>query len=143
MDQIRFTIDSSGEYPAVRVLINSEDLITMLEKHEALFAKAEGYPGIAGGYMGLPSKVALPPSEHFLGRPESLYDYDGMTEILTCECGEPGCWPFLVKIELSDHLVTWSDFAQPHREGQWHYDGFGPFTFDRKQYESALQEASS
>ncbi|PZS29673.1 MAG: hypothetical protein DLM58_15100 [Pseudonocardiales bacterium] len=33
--------------------------------------------------------------------------------------------------------VTWTEFAQDHRPG-WDYFGFGPFVFDRLQYERAI-----
>jgi len=35
------------------------------------------------------------------------------------------------------------EFEQPHRKGKWSYNSFGPFTFDRKQFEHALGSISS
>jgi hypothetical protein len=43
-------------------------------------------------------------------------------------------------IELTTEHVCWTRFRQPHRT-QWNYDDFGPFTFERKQYEAAVTEA--
>jgi hypothetical protein len=40
-------------------------------------------------------------------------------------------------VTLTEHSVTWSNFAQPHRRA-WSYAGFGPFVFDRRQYENAI-----
>lgn len=40
---------------------------------------------------------------------------------------------------VSEDTVVWSDFEQHHRKN-WRYDSFGPFVFDRGQYEAALSE---
>lgn len=144
MDRIEFIKVGPGAGDEVRVLINSEDLIAMLAKHEAPFAEAEKNPKLAGSYIGLSPFTALPPSTRYLGYSyPCMYDGPDMTEILCCTCREEGCWSLYCKIELTDSLVTWSGFEQPQREGEWSYDTFGPFTFDRAQYETALQEAAS
>jgi hypothetical protein len=100
---------------------------------------------MAGQYHGLAPEEVLPPSRHFLGDPSwGVYRYDGRTQILGCECGEPGCWPLVCEIRATETRVVWAAFEQPHRSypktthPPWTYDGFGPFEFDRKQYESAL-----
>ena len=36
--------------------------------------------------------------------------------------------------------MTWTDFAQPFRRER-DYTGFGPFTFDRAQYEASVEAA--
>ena len=64
--------------------------------------------------------------------------------MLNCECGIPGCWPLLCRIEVRDDRVIWSDFEQPHRSAPksrrvWSYEGFGPFVFEWAQYEAALE----
>jgi hypothetical protein len=59
------------------------------------------------------------------------------TALLGCGCGEVGCSPLMARITVTDDTVTWDEFEQPTRPG-WDYDGFGPFTFDRAQYEQAL-----
>ena len=38
---------------------------------------------------------------------------------------------------LTEDCVTWSSFAQPFRPA-WSDAGFGPFVFDRSQYEAAV-----
>lgn len=70
----------------------------------------------------------------------------GFADVLSCGgCGFCCCWLLRVKITLSESEVVWSNFYQPHRQGQrgtgrlWDYDGFGPFRFDREQYETALK----
>lgn len=140
MDRLRLMIEVS-EYQGseiVHLYINDRNFIEMLKEYEAPFAG-----NIAGEYEGLcPDHVFLP-SRHLLGEPIELLEYDGKAAVLECECGCPGCWPFLVKITVEEDIVMWSDFEQPHRGpesagGHWKYDKFGPFIFDRKQYESEL-----
>lgn len=67
--------------------------------------------------------------------------------LLECDCGCPGCWPFLVRITLTEDEIIWSDFEQPHRGvnstvGEWTYDNLKPFVFNRNQYEEELKRVS-
>jgi hypothetical protein len=41
-------------------------------------------------------------------------------------------------IATPDH-VSWSGFSQPHRP-QWDYSPFGPFAFERLEYDLAIAE---
>jgi hypothetical protein len=130
--------------PGIEIRIDGEDLINLVRGVELPFAQAEGHPGIAGAYAGLPAGVYSRPSRHFWGE-AGHGRRDGKVELLTCrDCGEMGCWPLLARIELRPSQVVWSEFEQPHRRVQerslaWTYEGFGPFEFDRGQYEQALQ----
>jgi hypothetical protein len=72
----------------------------------------------------------------------TYYDHDYSDDkiaVLGCVCGEVGCCPFRVTIELRDDVVLWSGFEQPHRRA-WRYDEMRPFVFDRTQYLSALDQ---
>ena len=51
-----------------------------------------------------------------------------------------GCWPLEAAIVVSDGVVTWTDFRQPHRQDR-DYRALGPFVFDRPQYEEAVHSA--
>lgn len=75
--------------------------------------------------------------------PETEYsDISGKTALLSCACcGIVDCWPLLVDITLTEEHVIWSDFLQPYRRHTWSYDGFGPFTFWRAQYEAEVRRA--
>jgi hypothetical protein len=143
MDYITFTT-TQDKYAGVHITINGRDLIEIVRNIELPFATREGSPNIAGAYSGLPAATVFFPSRHFVGEPEPLYtDGDGRVYALLCECGEPGCWPLSVRIELREHEVVWSDFRQPHRgphikTGEWRYDALPSFTFDREAYEQAL-----
>jgi hypothetical protein len=143
VDSIAFIVPK-GKDTGVRIIINGRDFIETLRDIEMPFATREGHPRIAGAYSGLPAHRVFSPSRHFLGEPEPIYsDDEGRTFVLECECGEPGCWPLAVRIEMREREVVWSDFQQPHRHseskaGEWRYDALPSFTFDRQLYEQAL-----
>ena len=114
MDIIEFRIDSTTEYPTIKIIINQRDLISMVKDYEMPFARAEDHPDIAGGYMGLSPDLALSPSTHFFGEPDQGYfSFYERTTILVCGgCGEDGCWPLVVKIKSSETTVIWHEFLQ-------------------------------
>jgi hypothetical protein len=59
--------------------------------------------------------------------------------VLACSCGDIGCWPLLADIKVEGDAVVWNGFRQPRRKDR-DYTRFGPFRFDRAQYENALTE---
>jgi len=131
-------------FDEVRVAIDGRDLVDLLKEHEAPFAEAEGSPSMAGAYSGLLARDVLLPSRHLYGEPELLFAYDCRAEVLSCgHCGQPGCWPLVCEIVVTDQTVTWHRFEQIRRNGEeggpiWRYEDFGPFRFDRGQYDGAL-----
>jgi hypothetical protein len=62
--------------------------------------------------------------------------------LLACDCGDWGCWPLMARITVTERSVTWDAFEQPHRSTR-DYTGFGPFRFDRRRYDAALQDLCS
>ena len=94
---------------------------------------AGNYIGLVAGYM----RIDL--AGQFLGgQGTPMFEGDGeRTALLGCGCGEVGCSPLMARITVTDQTVTWDDFEQPTRP-DWDYEGFGPFSFDRAQYERAL-----
>ena len=141
MDSVMF-IDTKDA--GVSIVINDRDLRDIVRAVELPFATQEGSPQIAGAYAGLPPEIVFLPSRHLLDRPDALYsEDDSRVHVLGCECGEPGCWPLAVHVDVRDHEVVWRDFHQPHRgpeakAGCWKYDAMPEFRFDRKSYERAL-----
>ena len=81
-----------------------------------------------------------PMEDHFHGR--STNAMGPKTPLLGCECGEWGCWPLMASITVTASLVTWDSFEQPHRTTR-DYTTFGPFQFDRHQYDDALHDLST
>ena len=145
MNSIAFRVVASEHAPdagEVQILIDGVDLVELARAVEFTQPDSEE---IAGKYAGLSAdEDILPPSKHFLGIPRwEVYDYNGKTQVLGCDCGEPGCWPLVCSIDAGPSEVEWRDFEQPHRSGTeggvvWSYDLLGPFRFARGQYESAL-----
>ena len=132
------------------------DLADLVRPVEMPFAIAEGRAELAGKYFGRLWRHDRDLSrvlQHYLGEPGYLFRES--TDLLSCECGEPGCWPLVCRIRANTNTVEWSDFAQPHRigprlqgagrfqphPGLWRYDSFGPFVFHRPQYEEAISTA--
>ena len=147
MDAVRFEIGerddpANGLVEAVNVVVNGRNLVAILKEVELPFATREGKPDLAGGYVGLSPEEVFLPSPRLLGEPTTYYDRDaedGKVAVLGCARGDPGCWPFRVRITLRDDVVIWSGFEQPHRAA-WRYDEMRPFVFDRAQYLSALNQ---
>jgi hypothetical protein len=48
----------------------------------------------------------------------------------------------MARITATADFVTWDAFEQPHRKAR-DYVAFGPFQFDRHQYDDALQALSA
>ncbi len=128
--------DLSGATEVVPV-VDNEPLTTLIDA----FERARGYEP-ADGYGGIiPSFYRFGPLDaHYLGR--SAPQPSAKVPLLGCECGEWGCWPLLATIRATDETVTWSDFEQPYRKGR-DYTEFGPFVFDRAQYDEALARLTS
>jgi hypothetical protein len=112
-------------------------LTTLAER----FERSHGLTDPAGGYGGLiPEYFRYGPLDrYFLGKSDTPYfaNTPGRIYVLGCECGEVGCWPLSCVIDASGSAITWQSFEQPHRPERA-YSSFGPFVFDREQYEEAL-----
>ena len=101
----------------------------------------------AGAYLLLPGELALFPSRYLLGEHtvdssawcsdwESWGFGKDKTAIAGCTCGDVGCWPLVVSIELERGVVIWHDFVS--RRSQDYHLGF---TFARKRYEHELVQS--
>ncbi len=112
-----------------------------LDQLVANFERASGYSDPAGGYGGLiPSYYRFGPlSSYFLGMEEPVIGGEpGEIYALSCECGEVGCWPLIAHVRLHQDRVVWDGFSQPHRPRR-NYESFGPFEFERTQYQRAVE----
>ena len=106
------------------------------------FEEGKGYEP-AGGYSGIvPAHFNFGDLRiYYLGRQPNQWPRPGHAWVLGCNCGEVGCWPLGVEISVTDDMVTWSKFEQPHRPDR-DYTGLGPFRFHRSYYARAVQAAS-
>lgn len=103
----------------------------------------EGEKDIAGAYAGLQTMNA-PTLYKWLSEPVPGF-YGWSTErkvcLVGCSCGVLDCWPLEAEVTVTETQVTWSGFQQPFRRESWSYEGFGPFTFKRTQYEAEVRRA--
>jgi hypothetical protein len=106
------------------------------------FEQTHGLTDPAGGYGGLIPEFFRygPLDRYFLGKSETPYFASAPRRIIVlgCECGEVGCWPLMCLVSTSDSEITWQGFEQPYRPAR-DYSSFGPFVFEREQYEDALR----
>lgn len=144
MSQVRFTVrrrdDLSGAAEVVPV-VDGEELADLIHA----FEKRQGWRPGGVSYAGLvPTSFRFGPLRiHFLAA-GGAFKVRQKVPLLGCECGEWGCWPLLASVTVDDDAVLWSAFEQPYRPER-DYGGFGPFTFDRQEYEgelAALERAS-
>jgi hypothetical protein len=145
VDEVSFEFAPAGEdFPddlkQIKIKVNGVELPELVREAELPSAREDEEEEIAGNYIGLVAGyMRIDLAGQFLGgqgTPMFEGDEDKMA-LLGCGCGEVGCSPLMARITVTDETVTWDDFEQPTRPG-WDYEGFGPFTFDRAQYERAL-----
>jgi hypothetical protein len=145
MDEVSFAFAQAGEdFPddlrQIKIKVNGVDLPELVRGAELPSARANDEEDLAGNYIGLVAgymRVDL--AGQFLGgRGTPMFSgSEDKTALLGCGCGEVGCSPLMARVTVTEDTITWADFEQPTRP-EWDYDGFGPFTFDRGQYERAL-----
>lgn len=141
MDTIEFAVrplvEGRGAL-AVVPLVNGDELAELVAAYE----RSRGYD-VINGYDGIvPSHYRFGPlGDYFLGASDATWGADGSKiAVLGCACGEVGCWPGCVRVDVTAQAVRWSDFEQPHRPDR-DYAEFGTFEFDRSQYDQAVQSA--
>lgn len=123
----------SGPVDVLNLYVDGSRLPDLIRPYEQPFADAEGKPMLAGQYVGLIRRGLT--GRHFLDKPVQTWFGDGDTILLGCTCGEAGCWPLTAHVEVGPRVV-WRNFRTGHRK--WDLAAFGPFEFDRSQYEAAL-----
>jgi hypothetical protein len=145
VDRVDFNVvpvtDGPGRsFNGVAIIVNGTRLEDAARIVEMPHASAEHKPALAGDYEPLALTDIGSDPTHFLGHPVATWFEDGDTVLMGCPCGEWACWPLTVRVDVTDVTVRWHDFRTGHRD--WDLSGLGPFTFDRPQYEAALQAIS-
>ena len=118
---------------------------TSLCDQVAAFEAEHGYDDPAGGYGGIvPEYMNYGPlDDYFLARGVSAARSEGGAQyLLACECGEAGCWPLMGRITALDARYRWDSFHNPFRMTR-DYRAFGPFVFERCEYEAAISQLVS
>ena len=133
--EVRFLLRTRPDLNAHEVVpvVDGELLTSLVDEFEI----AAGMQPAGGAYGGLiPAFFRFGPlDEHFHGRSTSAMG--SKTALLGCSCGEWGCWPLMARIAVTQGLVTWDAFEQPHRPER-DYARLGPYRFPRRQYDAAL-----
>ncbi len=124
-----------GHVNACDIYINGERFVDIIAMDERNFGYDEC---ICGKYIGLAPNSILLPARTFLDHESNLYlDDDGRVHTLACnDCGISECSTVPVKIIVDELAVVWSDIGL--KTG-----GVGPYTFNRLQYEQALNPGSA
>jgi hypothetical protein len=138
MDKIEINIiDSNWDYlpngKCAQIIINDKPLIDYLKDFENKFD-----PKIAGRYAEmLKSDLDI---QALLVIKDNVW-----IDVLCCDCGTPGCWPFQIKVKKKESSYSWYAFRQPHRlkdsaGGYWDYTSFEPFEFESNKYEVKIKK---
>jgi len=104
---------------------------------EHVFHDRENPARSAGGYISQFAKELVAQITDPEQREESEY-----VALLICTCTHEGCGSFVVRMEETDEHVLWFDFHNPAQEKE-RYHEFGSFTFDKKQFWSAVERLGS
>ena len=145
MDEVSFELAAAGgDFPddlrQIKIEVNGVELPELVREAELPSARSNDEEDMAGNYIGLVAGyMRIDLAGQFLGG-QGTPMFDGSqekTQLLGCGCGEVGCSPLMARVTVTDETVTWEEFEQPTRP-DWDYEDFGPFTFDRAQYEQAL-----
>lgn len=141
--KLSFAVEPLSNDEPVRsivLIVNGIRLTTLI----AEFEREHLYDDPAGGYAGLiPEYFNFGPLDrYFMGASADSLFAGGRYYLLSCECGEVGCWPLEARIISNEQQVSWEDFAQPFRPER-DYSTFGPFRFDLDQYRKAAFQLAS
>lgn len=135
-DAVAFAV-LDGDPPQIVPTVNGRSLVDLVTAYETarLLQPAGGYGGIVPAHFRF-GDLTL----YYLGREDRQWPQPGSAWLLGCECGEVGCWPLEARVVATGDTVVWTDFRQPQRPDR-DYQGFGPFVFDRAQYDDAVRSA--
>ncbi len=109
------------------------EAVTAFER-EQCFDPVGGCGGLIPDYFNYG-----PLDKYFLGdfEPDSYFANLGSIYLLSCDCGEVGCWPLMAHVETLGETIQWNLFQQPFRKER-DYSGFGPFVFDAYEYRKTV-----
>ena len=135
MKLLELTGQIPGSPPGVVPFIDGRSLIDLLAEFKSRkgWNPAVDHGGLVPEYFNY-GDLSL----HYLGRSLNQWPRPGVAWLLGCSCGEVGCDPFEAQIDVDDDHVTWSSFTRDLSSVS-KYTGFGPFVFDRAQYEAAVR----
>lgn len=161
MDTIKFVIEQYTDeefgytLPVINIYINDRDLIDLISEVEHKLFAADGEKVVRSSYIGYEVAQFERFRNEMLGKKTYRRNI-----LLTCTCTIPECNCIMADINIEAQTVIWSDLRSPWLGGKtyspfvseeeafkegWYpleYSGLGPFTFEREQYLSALEEVT-
>lgn len=148
MNKLDFIVANSAAstplYASIHIIIDGVNLIDKLKDFEKPFVKKEGSEIIAGDYSGFNAKILY---ANLTNSEVNQNSEKNKSDILDCECGNSGCWPFALEVILNDNSVIWTNFEQVQRNKEslnyWDYSNFGSFEFEKTEYLKKLEELTT
>lgn len=115
--------------------VEGETLVALVRGFEEAsgFSPSGAYSGLIPRYFKFGNL-----RRYFLGHEDQQWPSPDHLWLLGCHCDEVGCWPLEARVIALHDTVTWTEFRQPNKP-QWDYTGFGPFVFERTQYERVVE----
>jgi hypothetical protein len=144
MNKIRFELSPTTAYPpdaGVGIWIDGESLIDGICRLEASWWERRGWPQPEGQYVWVPARAALLPARHLLGDPTIRW-CDEFSAVVVCNCGEPACRAYAVKIEVSEDHIEWAAWREVLPQESRLGDALRPLRFERRQYIDELRRVS-
>lgn len=132
--RIKFELDEfEGTVQQIVPMVDGRLLVDLLEEYERDrgFDVVGGHAGLVLDYFGVGDlrRYLLGEQEPWPGR---------RVPLLGCTCGDLVCCPLVASVDRGDEVVRWSGF-QSRRGGRRDYVGFGPFVFDKPDYDAAVE----
>jgi len=139
LSDIRFSVGPCAQSGVLFTpIIDGSSLVDLVTDYEE--GRGWELAGIHDGLVLEESQLEDLPEHLLHGKPSP--PHDAGIAVLGCTCGVNECLPFLAEIRITDDQVLWGGFQNPLAAGlSWDYSDFGPFVFDKAQYEVALQKA--
>jgi hypothetical protein len=148
INEIRFSLEppsvwaKPGECQIVAYIdsVALDEMIALFETDAGCGASCSGIgvnPYESG--IGVKPCESGPLEEYFHG---NRLAWKGKTEVLGCVCGNMGCESVNARISVTDDLVIWDSF-ESYLDPSPDYSAFGPFRFQRTQYDDALRALSA
>ena len=144
MDTIAFELSKSNidDYLTTSIIINGTDLRDILTYLELNELSTMNQVFAAGAYEGISPFIAFHLHNHFMKETVKEYIYDDAKYALLDYqfSGVPGDHTLVCDIDIRDNQIIWSKFQNCSNllEHSFCYTDLS-FCFDRKQYESAIQ----
>ena len=119
LDTLEIKCNQSKNISEIIFLVNGKNFEQIVKDYELEHFSED--PAAGGGYA--PINTPYWDGENYFLRSSQKNDFlddDGEALLLTCDCGEWGCWNIFCTITVTEKTVVWDTFKKHHRD--WKYD---------------------